>query len=46
MKLGGLVGNLTRKKWFDFGDDPDPDPTSGIFLSDSSPLRDGAKNET
>ena len=41
MKPGGHVGCLTRKNWFNFDENPDPDLT--IFLSDSSPLRDGAK---
>ena len=25
MKLGGYVGCMTRKNWFNFGEDPDPD---------------------
>ena len=43
MKLGGLVGCMTRKNWFIFGEDPIPDPDLIIFLSDFSPLRDSAK---
>ena len=31
MKLGGNVGYVTRKKGLDFGEDPDPDPTTRIF---------------
>ena len=41
MKLGGYIGCVTTKKWFNFGEDPNPDLI--IFLSDSSPLRDRAK---
>ena len=31
MKFGGQVGCLTRTKWLDFGEDPDPDPTTRFF---------------
>jgi len=49
-KLGGQVGcAVTRTKWFDFGEDPNLNPDMRIFkfffLSDSSTLRDGAKND-
>ena len=46
MKLGEQVGCVTRTNWLDFGEDPNPD--TRIFFnsgSDSSPLRDGAKND-
>ena len=33
---------MTRKNLLNFSDDPNPDPDL-IILSDSSPLRDGAK---
>ena len=45
MKFWGHVGCVTRKERFKFGEDPDPDPATRIFLSDSSPLRDRAKND-
>ena len=45
MKLGGQVGYVTMTNLFDFGEDPNPDPTTIIFKSDSSPLRDRAKND-
>ena len=44
MKLGGQVGCVARKNWFNFGEDPDLDPI--ISESDFSPLRVGAKNDT
>ena len=46
-KLGGQVGGATRNNSFNFGEDPIPDLDTGIiyFLTDSSPLRDGAKND-
>ena len=46
-KLGGQVGCVTRRNRFNFGEDPNPDPDTRIikFLRDSSPLRDGAKND-
>ena len=37
----GHVGCVTRKNWFYFGEDPNPDPI--IFFSDAFPLRDRAK---
>ena len=43
-KLGGQVGCVMRTKLFDIGEDPDPRIFE--FLSDTSPLRDGAKNDT
>ena len=42
----GQVGCVTRTNRLDFGEDPDPDKTTKIYLSDSSPLRDRAKNDT
>ena len=42
MKFGGQVGCETRINCFDFGEEPDQDLTTRIFLSDSSPFR--AKN--
>ena len=44
MKLGGQVGCVTRVNRFDFGEVPDVDLDTRIFLSDSSPLRDRDKN--
>ena len=44
MKFCGQVGCVTRTNRLDFGKNPDPDPTAR-FLSDSSPLRDRAKND-
>ena len=47
-KFGEELGFVTRTKLFDFGEDLNPDPESKFFLnssSDSSPLRDGAKND-
>ena len=38
MKFGGEVGFVTRTNCLDFGEDPDPDPTTGI-LSEPSQLR-------
>ena len=43
MKFCGQVGFLIRMNRLHFGEDPDPDPTTRIFKSDSSPLRDRAK---
>ena len=43
MELCGQVRNITRTNWFDFGEDPEAE--SDIFFSDSSPLRDRAKND-
>ena len=43
MKFCGQVGFLIRMNRLHFGEDPDPDPTTRIFKSDSSPLRDWAK---
>ena len=40
----GQVRCVTRTNCLDFGEDPDPDPTTIIFLNDSTPLRDRAKN--
>ena len=34
---------MTRNNWFNFVQDPNPDPDLIIFYSDSSPLRDRAK---
>ena len=31
MKLGGQVGLMTPTNCFDFGEDPNPDPTTTIF---------------
>ena len=31
MKLSGQVGCVTTTNWFDFGEDPNPDPTAKIF---------------
>ena len=31
MKFGTQVGCVTWTSQFDFGEDPDPDPTTGIF---------------
>ena len=45
MKFGGQVGCVTRINWLDLGKDPDPDLTTRSFFSDSSPLRDRAKND-
>ena len=42
--LGGQVECVMRTKCFDFVEDPDPD-TIMFFLSDSSPLRNGPKND-
>ena len=44
-KFGGEIGCVTRKTWLDFGKDPDSDLDTRIFLSDSSSLRDQAKND-
>ena len=43
MKFYGQVLCVTRTKRLEFGEDPDP--TTRIFLGDSSPLRDRAKND-
>ena len=45
IKFCGQVRCVTRTNWLDFSEDPDPDPTTGIFKSYSSPLRDRAKND-
>ena len=39
VKFCGQVQCVKRTKWLDFCEDPDPDPTTIIFLGDSSPLR-------
>ena len=44
MKLGGHVGCVTRMNKFNVGEDSHPDLDMRIFPSDSSTLRDGAKN--
>ena len=43
-KLGGQVGCVTRTNRLDFGEDPDSEPDTRIIKSESSPLRDRAKN--
>ena len=40
-----FVGDQPRTATINFGKDPNPEPDLRIFLSDSSPLRDGAKND-
>ena len=48
MKCGGHVGCVTRKNCFNFGEDPNLDPDTIIFLiliRDFSPLRNVAKND-
>ena len=42
-EICGRVWYVTRKNWFDFGEDPNPDPDPIIFLSKSSPFSDRAK---
>ena len=47
MKLGGQFGYMTRMNPFEFGEDPNSDLDTRIIqvLTDSSPLKDGAKND-
>ena len=39
-----VIQGLSRTNWLDFGEDLDPDPTTRIFLSDSSSLRNRANS--
>ena len=38
-------GDRQRTATLNLGEDPNPDPDLRILKSDSSPLRDGAKND-
>ena len=46
MKFCGQVECVRRNKLFNFGEDTNLDPNLINFLSDSSPLRDRAKDDT